>query len=169
MLPNLETLRLQNWSVFSSDHDRWPHIDSTQSRVLAEEICQFVLARPKLVDLTITELPRDLAVRLKAQLTASRKMRRMMVGERRQVDKANHAPTESGNEIGGGGRRWRVPGGMVRRRQAEWLMTRKEEYLREVWQSYDVMFEGLELEESGYRPRLLNWKCPMKWVDYLRR
>lgn len=166
MLPNLETLRLQNWFMFSSDHDRWPHIESTQSRKLAEELYQFVLDRPKLVDLTITELPQDLATRLKAELGSQRKMKRLMVGDSLHASKSDHVPLESYSSTPRG---WSVPGGMVRRRQAEWSLTRKQDYLREAWQSYAVMFEGLELAESGYRPWLLSSKCPRNWLDYLRR
>jgi hypothetical protein len=165
MLPSLETLRLQNWSMFSTDHDRWPHIESSQSRALAEQLCQFVLDRPRLVDLTITELPQDLAMRLKERLSTDRKMKRMMIGESLRESKMMHVPCQSVSSVRG----WRVPGGMVRRRQAEWSLTRKQEYLREAWQSYEVMFEGLELEESGYRPWLLGSKCPRHWLDYLRR
>lgn len=88
-----------------------------------------------------------------------------MVGESLLRSKMTHVPTDSYVPTQRG---WTVPGEWVRQRQAEWQSTRKREYLLEAWQSYEVMFEGLALAESGYRPCLLNEKCPRSWMDYLR-
>ena len=166
-LPNLETLRLSNWSIFIPEHDQWPHTESTQFKACAEQICRFVAARPKLVDVTITDLPIGLESRLRKCLT-DRKMRRLMVGESLANSKSIHvpSPTNPFESARSGG--WVVPGEWVRQRQVEWLSTRRREYLLEAWQSYEVMFHGLSLAQSGYRPGLLNEKCPRSWLDYLR-
>ena len=67
-----------------------------------------------------------------------------------------------------GPRGWTLPGGRLRRKQAEWRRSQKTQYLRDAWQSYEVMFQGLELESSGYRPWYSAAKCPRSWTDYFR-
>lgn len=134
---------------------------------MAEEICRFVANRPKIVDLTITDLPCDLSLRLTDTILVGRPMKRLLVGESLYRSQAAHVPPE--NPRPGRSRGWGMPGSMVRREQAEWALTRKHQYLRDAWLSYELSFQGLALEESGYRPWLLNSKCPRSWVDYLRR
>lgn len=163
----LETLRLKHWSVFISDHDSWPHTQSTQFRALAEQICRFVEQRPSLVDVTISDLPEDLESRLRGSL-ADREMRRLLIGEDLLMSQRKSVALGGLPSLSWRGSRWILPGELVRRRQADFLLVRKREYLQEVWQSYEVMFQGLELENSGYRPYLLESKCPRRWVDYLR-
>ena len=151
--------------MFISDHDRWPHTQSTQFRALAEQICRFVEQRPKLTDITITDLPTDLEAQLRDALVRSRRpIRRLMIGEGLGASLQATVPSEAPIPMPRG---WFLPGEWVRRQRAEFLCARKRQYLMEVWQSYEVMFDGLALEQSGYRPCLLT-KCPRRWVDYLR-
>ncbi|TDL27227.1 hypothetical protein BD410DRAFT_408391 [Rickenella mellea] len=167
LLPNLETLRLQNWTAFAADHDQWPHSESSQSRALVEEICRFVACRPKITDLTITDLPWDVAEWLTGEVLADRAMRRVLVGESLRASQAEHVPGDSARNPWV--KRWQMPGAMLRREQEEWALTRKQQYLRDAWLSYELNFQGLALEECGYRPWLMTSKCPRSWVDYLRR
>lgn len=116
------------------------------------------------MDLTITDMPKDLEVVLRESL-ADRKMRRLMVGAGLLMSRTAYVPTEL---YVAPSRGWAVPGEWVRQRQAEWQSARKRDYLLEVWQSYEVMFSGLSLEQSGYRPILVDERCPRSWLDYLR-
>ena len=165
-LLKLETLRLKNWSVFITDHDSWPHTQSTQFRALAEQICRFVERRPSLVDITITDLPEDLELHLR-QVLEKRDMRRLMVGGNLLASRLTQVPLEV-DTVRYLGQRWVLPGEWVRRQQTEFMRAQKRDYLLELWQSYEVMFEGLALAESGYRPLLAESRCPRRWMDYLR-
>jgi len=166
-LNKLQTLRLKNWSVFVSDHDSWPHTHSTQFRALAEQICRFVEQRPSLVDLTISDLPEDLETRLRESL-AHRQIHRLLIGEDLLAGQRRCLALGGMPSLSWRGSRWSLPGELVRRRQTDFLLERKREYLQEVWHSYEVMFEGLALEESGWRPFLLESKSPRRWIDYLK-
>lgn len=119
------------------------------------------------MDVTISDLPEDLESRLRGSL-ADREMRRLLIGEDLLMSQRKSVALGGLPSLSWRGSRWILPGELVRRRQADFLLVRKREYLQEVWQSYEVMFQGLELENSGYRPYLLESKCPRRWVDYLR-
>lgn len=119
------------------------------------------------MDLTISDVPEDLEIRLRESL-AHRPMRRLLIGEdllegQRKCIALAGLPSQSWRSS-----RWILPGELVRRRQTDFLLERKREYLQEVWHSYEVMFEGLALDESGWRPYLLEPKSPRRWLDYLK-
>ncbi len=95
-------------------------------------------------------------------------MKRLFMGESLQQSEEAYVPLDSPRKDFRRPR-WSLPMGMLRREQRDWLLTCKEQYLREAWRSSELTFQGLALEQSGYRQWLVNSKCPSQWSEYLRR
>lgn len=151
VLPNLETLRLQHWEAYATPQ---PVYEVTESDRLntAIMIAQFILHRPSIIDVALTDLPSSVATILLEGMQATRTIKRVMFGKTERVERNARVPRFPPLDAV-------VTTGTLfseyERSKAQWAFQRKREYLLEAYESYIVMFQGLELEKSAFRPYLL--------------
>ncbi|KAG8811942.1 hypothetical protein FRC17_002269 [Serendipita sp. 399] len=202
-LPHLETLRLHNWLAWATPRPV-NAITSAERIHTAHLITTFILARPTITDVAITDFPSEVGRTLIEGMQATRKIRRAIVGREEKLRKnqcvplypplslLHHHPewsttigvggvgpsaaiAEFGSQAlsalnpsallnnlnlagtGGASAGSFGSGEMSERARAKayWAFVRRREYLLEAYYSYTVMFEGMELEQSGFRPYLL--------------
>ena len=204
LLPNLETLRLHNWHAWALPQPVYT-VPKAAREATARVIAEFILKRPSIVDVALSDFPEDVARELTGGMRdEGRVLKRCVVGteEMRQRDarvppyppfSARHSPihttehsaagpsssTSAGIGLGSGtsgtgttnqllsfnstalaslapsGLLFGGPESERARLKAAWAFTRKREYLHEAYHSYHLMFQGMELENSGFRPYLL--------------
>jgi hypothetical protein len=209
LLPNLETLRLHNWHAWALPQPVY-FVPKAARDSTARMIADFILKRPSIVDVALSDFPEDIARDLTGGMKEEgRVLKRCVVGteEMRQRDtrvppyppfSARHKPTHpsehtsppstSTSSTGIGSAFASGPSGTGAsnslvsfnsvalaslnplnpssllfggtdsdraRAKAIWAFTRKREFLHEAYHSYHLMFQGMELENSGFRPYLL--------------
>jgi hypothetical protein len=163
LLPHLETLRLHNWEAFSAPQPVY-EVTETQRIETAMTIANFVLRRPSIVDVALTNFPSTVSRHLLDGMQSSRVIKRALFGKEERLLRNSVVP--------------RYPPlsalvnpstifGEYERLKIQWAFIRKREYLLEAYHSYHVMFAGMELEDSGFRPYLLPRKRNAK-RDYRR-
>jgi hypothetical protein len=127
-------------------------------------IANFVLRRPSIVDVALTNFPSTVSRHLLDGMQSSRVIKRALFGKEERLLRNSVVP--------------RYPPlsalvnpstifGEYERLKIQWAFIRKREYLLEAYHSYHVMFAGMELEDSGFRPYLLPRKRNAK-RDYRR-
>ncbi|CAG7846770.1 SubName: Full=Uncharacterized protein {ECO:0000313/EMBL:CCA74108.1} [Serendipita indica DSM 11827] len=198
-LPHLETLRLHNWLAWSTPQPVYS-ITSADKIHAALLISNFIIARPSIVDVALTDFPSEIGRMLLEGMHASRQVKRAIVGKEERllrdravplypplsalhhpdwasgtsgsglsnpsaalVELGSHAlsvlnPSTLLNTLAGGAGSTHGGGETLSERarvKAYWAFARKREYLMEAYHSYSIMFDGLALENSAFRPYLL--------------
>ncbi|KAG8750628.1 hypothetical protein FRC14_000340 [Serendipita sp. 396] len=202
-LPNLETLRLHNWLAWSTPQ-AVNTITNAERIHTAHLISTFILSRPLITDVAITDFPSEIGRALIEGMRETRKVRRAILGREERLRRNHyvplypplsflHHPSDWNSSMGVGGvgpsaalaefgsqalsalnpstllnnlnfpgtgntNAGNTGGGEMSERaraKAYWAFVRRREYLLEAYYSYSVMFEGMELEQSGFRPYLL--------------
>jgi len=206
LLPNLETLRLHNWHAWALPQPVFS-VPKAARDSTARMIAEFILKRPSIVDIALSDFPEDVAKGLANGIQEDgRILKRYIVGAEETRQKTARVPLyppastrpspthanehssipsmstanaglgsafASGTSGNGSSnppmsfnsiaRSSLNPSNLLfgsndsdrARAKAIWAFTRKREFLDEAYHSYHLMFHGMELERSGFRPYLL--------------